>query len=72
MARDGGMMLLAEVERPNGLADRLAPLITDRRDPAGPAMHIKLGWLYLGAGQGRPCEGNGKVRDLLHAVQCSK
>lgn len=33
MSSDGGVMLLAEVERRLGLAERLAALVPDRRDP---------------------------------------
>jgi hypothetical protein len=33
MSSDGGVMLLAEVERRLGISERLAALVPDRRDP---------------------------------------
>jgi hypothetical protein len=34
LSSDGGVMLLAQAERRLGIADRLAALMPDRRDPA--------------------------------------
>src|SRR3712207_3529886 len=77
LSSDSGVLLLREAERRLGIADRLAPLIPDRREGARVTHRVADMIPRLGAhvvpptaGQpGAPCSAHGRVLAVAHPAR---